>query len=384
MTEDTTLSSVGIFQDIPEEPAADSRQGIQELLSDGAIDGANGEAKNVGSWSKDYQELTGLVRQKGLLTKQPRYYAANFLITLSMMGFGIAILAVTDALWVHLLDAVLLSTVFARLAFLGHDVGHRQIFRSARRNDMTGLGIALLLGMERTWWVEKHNRHHSNPNQMGMDPDMDIPVLAFSQDDARSKRGLYRLIVRYQVWLFYPMLSMEGMLGLRLAGFIYLLHNKGKYPGIEQLLFAGHFVIYFGLLFYLLPTWHAVGFIVIHQLLFGLHMGAVFAPNHKGMPVLEKGSEIDYLTQQVVTARNIKASPFIDFMYGGLNYQIEHHLFPNMPRNRLGEAQEIVRAFCLERSLPYHETGVFKSHREILGYFNETSAPLRKSSSRSS
>ena len=339
MTEDTTLPSAGIFQDIPEEPAADSRQGIQELLSDGAIDGENGEAKNVGSWSKDYQELTGLVRQKGLLTKQPRYYAANFLITLSMMGFGIAILAVTDALWVHLLDAVLLSTVFARLAFLGHDVGHRQIFRSARRNDMTGLGIALLLGMERTWWVEKHNRHHSNPNQMGMDPDMDIPVLAFSEDDARSKRGLYRLIVRYQVWLFYPMLSMEGMLGLRLAGFIYLLHNKGKYPGIEQLLFAGHFVIYFGLLFYLLPTWHAVGFIVIHQLLFGLHMGAVFAPNHKGMPVLEMGSEIDYLTQQVVTARNIKASPFIDFMYGGLNYQIEHHLFPNMPRNRLGEAQ---------------------------------------------
>ncbi len=77
MTEDTTLSSAVVFQPIPEDPAADSRQGIQELLSDGAINGANGAAKNVGSWTKDYQELTGLIRQKGLLAKQPGYYALD-------------------------------------------------------------------------------------------------------------------------------------------------------------------------------------------------------------------------------------------------------------------------------------------------------------------
>ena len=85
----------------------------------------------------------------------------------------------------------------------------------------------------------------------------------------------------------------------------------------------------------------------VHQLLFGLHMGMVFAPNHKGMPILEKDNDLDYLTQQVLTARNIKPNPLVDFMYGGLNYQVEHHLFPNMSRNRLGEAQKIVRPFCL-------------------------------------
>ena len=327
--------------------------------------------------SDDYLELSRLIRDRGLLIKQPGYYAWNLLMTLGLLALGITLLAFVEALWFQLLDAGFLSVVFARIAFLGHDAGHRQIFRSARWNDWVGLGISFFLGMERTWWVEKHNRHHSNPNQIGLDPDIDIPVLAFTEEDALAKGGFYRLIVRHQAWLFYPMLTMEGMFGLRLAGILYLLHHRVKYPGVEQVLFAGHFVAYFGLLFYLLSPWHAVAFIVVHQMLFGLHMGFVFAPNHKGMPILANDNEMDYLTQQVVTARNIKPNPVVDFMYGGLNYQIEHHLFPNMPRNNLGAAQEVVRSFCLARSISYHETGVLRSQREILSFFHRMSAPLR-------
>ncbi len=384
MTEDTIASPSGSRLGTPDISAENLRQGIQELLSDGQMNGANGSAQAVGSWTEDYQELTGLIKQQGLLTKQRGYYAVNIMISLGMLALGLFFLTLTGSLWLHLLDAVILATVFARIAFLGHDSGHRQMFRSTRWNDMTGLAIGFLLGMERTWWVDKHNRHHSNPNQTGLDPDIDIPVLAFSEEDALSKRGLYRLIVKYQSWLFYPMLSMEGMFGLRLAGILYLLRHKGKYPVVEQLLFAGHFVAYFGILFYLLPTWHAVAFIGVHQLLFGLHMGFVFAPNHKGMPILESGNDMDYLTQQVLTARNIKPNPLVDFMYGGLNYQVEHHLFPNMARNRLCEAQKIVRPFCLARSLPYHETGVLGGQREILSFFHQMSAPLRGAPSRSS
>jgi fatty acid desaturase len=334
--------------------------------------------------SEEFLELTRLVRQQGLLEKQPRYYAVNAAITLSALALGFIFLAFVDSLWLQLLDAVFLAVVFARIAFLGHDAGHRQIFRSNRWNDRAGVVIGFLLGMERTWWVEKHNRHHANPNQTGMDPDIDIPVLAFTEEDALSKGGFYRFIVRYQPWLFYPMLTLEGVFGLRLAGFLYLLNNKVKYPGVEQAVFAGHFVVYFGLLFYLLTPWHAVLFIAVHQLLFGLHMGSVFAPNHKGMPILDKDNEMDFLRQQVLTARNIKSNFLVDFMYGGLNYQIEHHLFPNMPRNKLGKVQKIVRPFCLDRSVPYHQTGVIRSQQEILSTLHRTSAPLRRSQARSS
>lgn len=329
------------------------------------------------SLSSEYAELKQLVQERGLLGKQTRHYAGNVFLTLVLLGLALAFLAVANALWLQLLDAVFLAIVFARIAFLGHDAGHRQIFRSNRWNDMAGLVVCFVLGMERTWWVEKHNRHHSNPNQSGLDPDIDIPVLAFTEQEALGKRGLYRFLVRNQAYFFYPLLCLEGGIGLRLAGLQYMLHNKLKYPVVEPLLMVGHFAAYLGLLFWLLEPWHAGLFIAIHQLLFGLHMGSAFAPNHKGMPILDATSRMDYLRQQALTARNIKPNRVVDFLYGGLNYQIEHHLFPNMPRNKLSEARKIVKEFCQARSIPYHETGVMRSQREILGYLRRVSAPLR-------
>jgi hypothetical protein len=136
----------------------------------------------------DYAQLRQLVRQAGLLEKQPAYYAHKFVLTLTLLGVGFTVLALVDTLWLQLLDAVLLAVVWSQLAFLGHDAGHRQIFKSARRNDIVGLGIAFCLGMVRTWWVDKHNRHHSFPNELGKDPDVDIPVLAFDEKDALRKK----------------------------------------------------------------------------------------------------------------------------------------------------------------------------------------------------
>jgi fatty acid desaturase len=123
----------------------------------------------------------------------------------------------------------------------------------------------------------------------------------------------------------------------------------------------------------------ALLFIVVHQALFGLYMGLVFAPNHKGMQLLDDESQLDFVRRQVLTSRDVKGHAVTDFLYGGLNYQIEHHLFPSMPRNKLKEAQTIVRAFCEARSIPYRETGALQSNREILQYLHRVSAPLRES-----
>ena len=118
-----------------------------------------------------------------------------------------------------------------------------------------------------------------------------------------------------------------------------------------------------------------------NRMLGGIYMGSVFAPNHKGMPMLDKDTELDFLHQQVLTARDVQGSPLADFWYGGLNYQIEHHLFPNMPRNNLKKSQPIVRSFLKEKGIPYHETGVWQSHKDILGFLHEVSAPLRQKKS---
>jgi len=121
----------------------------------------------------------------------------------------------------------------------------------------------------------------------------------------------------------------------------------------------------------------ALGFFLVHQLLFGLYYGTVFAPNHKGMLIIDEDNPLDFLRTQVLTTRNVKPGLVADFWYGGLNYQIEHHLFPLMPRKNFGKARNIVKTFCLERDISYYETGTYQSYKEILSYMHQIVAPVR-------
>jgi fatty acid desaturase len=112
-------------------------------------------------------------------------------------------------------------------------------------------------------------------------------------------------------------------------------------------------------------------FIAVHQGLFGLYLGCSFAPNHKGMPILAVDDASDFLRRQVLTSRNVRGGPVIGVLFGGLNYQIEHHLFPSMPRPALRHACPIVRAYCREIGLPYAEMSLFGSYRQALRYVHQ-------------
>lgn len=327
---------------------------------------------------QDYADLKRLVTQAGLLDKQLGYYVWNTATRLALLGASLTFLFIVDNVWLQLLNAALLSFAFTQIGFLVHDAGHRQIFDRAASNDLFGLATNLLLGFSRSWWVDTHNEHHVNPNDLDLDPHTALPVFAFSEEQARSKRGVPRLLVGYQSFYFVPVLLLEGI-GVRLASVQYLLRGDGKDRPAEAALMALHFVLYFSLLFYVLSLWQAVTFFAVHQALLGLYMGLVFAPNHKGMPLLDAESQLDFLRRQVLTSRDVSAHPVTDFLYGGLNYQIEHHLFPSMPRNKLREAQTIVRAFCEGRSIPYRESSVLQSNKEIFQYLHLVSAPLRDS-----
>ena len=141
-----------------------------------------------------------------------------------------------------------------------------------------------------------------------------------------------------------------------------------------MLLSAASLVVYLALPYYALGLGPAVLFIVVHQLAFGLYFSSVIASNHKGMPFWDEDRPFDFLRQQVLTSRNVMSHPLTDFWYGGLNYQIEHHLFPNMPRNNLRAARVIVRSFCQERGITYYETGLRQSFVEVVQSLRAVSA----------
>ena len=323
-----------------------------------------------------YAELKRRVVADGLLVKRPLFYFKTTLVTLGLFAAGIVVLAMVHQLWVTLTVAAFMAAVFAQVAFLGHDTGHRQIFRSRRYTKLMGYLVTLLLGVSISWWVDKHNRHHSFPNEVAVDPDLDLPMLAFSEEEAAAKTGAWRFMARYQSYFFLPILAFEGV-GLRLASLQFIVRRSRRYPIMEPVLVLVHSVAYVGLLLSVLSIRDAILFAVAHHLLTGLYLGSIFAPNHKGMPLTSKGQAIDFLHRQILTSRNIRSHPLTDFLYGGQNYQIEHHLFPSMPRCNLHRSQVIVKAFCREQSIPYGEASIAGSYREILGHLHRVSAPLR-------
>ena len=328
-------------------------------------------------WS-EYTQLSRQVKQAGLLDRRRGWYAARIGINLGLLAGGWAAFAILGESWWQLLTAAYLAVVFTQIAFVGHDAGHRQIFRSRRANDLVGLLHAnLLVGVSFDWWVGKHNRHHSNPNHEDLDPDISITALAFTADQASSRRGLVRVLARHQAWLFFPLLLLEAA-HLHLASAKAIIRGgHGRANLVEGLLLLAHVAAYVTALLLVLSPAQAVAFIVVQQGLFGLYLGCSFAPNHKGMPTLTDADQLDFLRRQVLTSRNVAGSRSVDFLLGGLNYQIEHHLFPNMPRPNLRRAQPLIRAFCQQHGLPYAEASLLGSYAEAIRHLHAVGEPLR-------
>jgi fatty acid desaturase len=333
-----------------------------------------GTIANPGPAEASYAELQRLVAGAGLLARQPAYYAMKFASAGLMLGVGLAVLTQGGRLpaWVQLLNAAFLAFVFGQLGLLGHDVAHQQVFRSRRRATLVGLVLGnLLLGIGVSWWRWSHGAHHAHPNHLGADPAVDFTVLAFTPEQARAKPGYLRWVVRHQAKLVVLFACLE-LLYLHVETLSYLWQRRFRQSlgsGLEALLVLVHAGLYLGVVLLALGPVLGLAFVVIHYALTGLYLASLFAPNHKGMPVIDDHAECDVLREQVLTARNVEGGRLTDFWYGGLNRQIEHHLFPSMPRNHLSRAAPIVRAFCEGHGLAYHETTVAGSYRELFRDF---------------
>jgi fatty acid desaturase len=325
----------------------------------------------------ELRELRRRVQSAGLLAPQSRSFARALIITAALLAGCIIFLIFFHALWGVVLGALLLSVVSVQIAFLGHDAGHRQGFQRRWQNTLVGLVLSdVLLGASFGWWVRKHNAHHAHPNHADMDPDIDLPLIAFTPEQAMAKRGITRWIARHQVWFAVPLLSLVAY-AQRVSSVLFVSRERSRYRRWEVAALLLNAVLYVGMPLVLLGPWLALVLIVVQQAVTGIYLGLVFAPNHKGMMFIDAETVLDPLRAQVLTARNVKGHLVTDWVYGGLNYQIEHHLFPSMARNRLGAAQRIVSAFCRERGIPYHETSVPRSYLEIMRALRAAAAPLQ-------
>jgi fatty acid desaturase len=171
---------------------------------------------------------------------------------------------------------------------------------------------------------------------------------------------------------------------LKISSFRALRRPSLKNRTTEGLLLGAHVLAYLGAVFLVLPPGKALVFLAVHQACYGVYLGCTFAPNHKGMPVLTAEDELDFLRRQVLTSRNVRGGWLVTTALGGLNYQIEHHLFPSMPTANLRKAQPIVRDYCRSIGVDYAECGLFASWGQALRHLHEVGRPLRRVGSRRS
>jgi fatty acid desaturase len=328
--------------------------------------------------TRSFTPLAATVRDVGLLNRAYGFYAIYAAAIAAALGGVITGFILLGDSWLQLLMAAALGIVFTQIAFVGHEASHRAIFVSGPANDRVGRFLStVLVGISHQWWMNKHSRHHANPNTMGKDPDIASDTIRFTEQDAATATGLVKQIVKRQGWLFFPLLTLEGLnLHYRsVASLITSGTRRQKWTELPAI--ALHFGLYLVPLFLFLPLGMAFAFLGIQMAVFGVYMGASFAPNHKGMMIIPEGTKVDFLSRQVLTSRNVSGGWPMSILLGGLNYQIEHHLFPNMARPHLPRAREIVREHCAQEGLEYTETTLMQSYGIVIAYLNRVGLAAR-------
>lgn len=322
--------------------------------------------------TSDFTELADIVRARGWLRRRYGYYWTKLTAAPLILGLGIVSFIWIGDTWWQLFTAAAFALLFTQIAFLGHDAAHRQIFVSGRWNDWISIVLGdLLVGMSYGWWQHKHTRHHANPNKLGHDPDIELPVIAVTADVAERHRGPILTWLRaHQGILFFPILLFEGI-SLH-ASSLRRVFARGrlKRRWVEIVFLGVRLGGFLTLVFLVLSPGIAFVFLAVQLGIFGFAMGISFAPNHKGMPIVPREVTFDFLRRQVMMSRDIRGGRLVDLAMGGLNYQIEHHLFPSMPRPHLRRAAPVIAEYCRERGIPYAQTGLFESYAIVVRYIN--------------
>mmetsp|Transcript_23215 Transcript_23215/g.34387 ORF Transcript_23215/g.34387 Transcript_23215/m.34387 type:complete len:482 (+) Transcript_23215:132-1577(+) len=362
-------------------------------------------------FEKSYRDLRLQLIKMGMFKSSKGFYVYKCLSNMTMWATAVAMVVYSDSVAVHLASALLLGLFWQQCGWLAHDFLHHQVFQNRLFGDMVGLFWGnLMQGFSVSWWKNKHNGHHAVTNlhstsaeSQDGDPDIDtMPLLAWSLRQAQSLRdlekdgkdtGLTSFFIKYQAITYFPILllariswlneSFKAALGLGAASENAKEEFKRKglaYPIAEPALllcfhawnFAlsckfGQWSVAYSAMYYMIATCSS-----------GLLLALVFGLGHNGMATYEAEKRPDFWNLQVTTTRNIIGGHgmpqfFVDWFCGGLQYQVEHHLFPTMPRHNLAKCHKLVDSFCKREGVSYHEADMIDGNAEVLKHLSTVS-----------
>jgi len=333
-------------------------------------------ALSVSEGTRAYSRLRADVSAAGILDKSYWFYA--FLITFAFGGFfaSAAAIYLLDS-YLLLIPACLAFTFFSlQLAGVNHDAGHRAVFKSVRLNNILGVCTSFCLGIVFENWRTRHNEHHARPNQPN-DPDLYIPFLATDVNQLGSKGPIESRLLRFQAWYFYPLgalVSFSNRLGT-ISYFRGRPLNRGdlwRFP-----LYAIGIFFLFVAPFVFFDPLKAVFVLLLVHITSGFYLASCFAPNHKGMTILDDDARVSFIEQQVVTGRSVTGGRLTELILLGLNHQTEHHLFPQTPRHKLHRITPRLQLVCDEHGIHFERASFLKTNRDIVNVLRDVAREAR-------
>lgn len=347
-------------------------------------------------FEKSYRELKAKIISLGLFNANYLYYVYKVLSNLTLLAAAFCCVIFSKSFYVHMVGAVFLATFWQQCGWLAHDFLHHQVFKNRFYGDFMGIIVGnLFQGFSVGWWKSKHNTHHavpnlheSSPDAHDGDPDIDtMPILAWTLRMAETAKdsSIGRLMITWQSVLYFPVL-LFARLAWAHQSWVFIFGGVGQwsvkgakldqkqlqYPTLEKIGLISHYAWLFYLLSFM-PILNAAAFLVVSQTLCGLFLALVFGLGHNGMSVYPANERPDFWTLQVTTTRNVTSNWFVDWFCGGLQYQVDHHLFPMLPRHNLKRVHQMVEKFCKDQGVTYHEAGMLDGTREVLSHLSKVS-----------
>jgi len=363
------------------------------------------------AFEKGYRRLRAELIKMGMFKSSKGFYAYKCTFNMCMWTLACSMVYFSDNSLVHLASAILLGLFWQQCGWLAHDFLHHQVFTQRKYGDLGGVFWGdLMQGYSMQWWKNKHNGHHAVPNLENShptatdgDPDMDtMPLLAWSLKQARSFRQLnadgndsksVKFFIKYQALTYFPILLLARLswlnesaktafnLGASSKNAKIELERKGlQYPILEKVGITLHWAWVlvlcsgFGRWSFL----HGLAYFLVSTCGCGMALALVFGLGHNGMATYDAETRPDFWKLQVTTSRNITAGHgfpkfFVDWLCGGLQYQVDHHLFPMIPRHNLTQCHELVVSFCKEWGVKYHEADLVDGTVEVLEHLKSVS-----------
>jgi len=298
-----------------------------------------------------------------------------------------------DSVYMHIVGALCMAVFWHQSAWIGHDTCHNSIVKSRRVSHLIGIIYGnLMTGVSAGWWKYTHNMHHVTTNEWDKDPDViHLPFIAVTEKmflDARARkltwteRRILQIMIPLQHILYFPIMVVARV-NLYIQSIYFVVFGRIHSMPMQRMKFSagimrleligivGYWIWFSLFLWYSFERWQSAAvFVIVSHVYMGiLHMQITLS--HWERPfALPDESDHEWMRVQASTARNIESGWFNDWYFGGLHYQIEHHLFPRVPRHNLGKLKVLVKPFCDRWSIVYCSSSFLEAIQEVVFSLN--------------